>query len=399
MHAKKEKEVKENIFSYIESLRSQLCAMGDNLFDNPETGLQEFQSMKLLTEYLEKNDFSVEPGIGGLETAFRATWKQSEEGPSIGLLCEYDALEGLGHACAHHMQGPAIIGAALALQKCCREMPHRIVIYGTPAEETVGGKITMLDNGCFRDIDVALMMHGAPTTTTDIKSLAMSNFNVTFRGTSAHAALAPEKGRSALDGILLLFQGIEFLREHVLEDTRMHYTITDAGGPGNVVPKKATAWFSLRSYDRQYLDTVIRRFRKIVQGAALMTETEAEITETKSLDNKIPTLLLNKILMDNARLVNAPRRTPPREKTGSTDFGNVMYRLPGSCIRVAFVPEGTSSHSEEYIKAGKSREAHDAIILGAKILAASAFDILNSPKVLKEIHKEFERNKAAFLET
>jgi metal-dependent amidase/aminoacylase/carboxypeptidase family protein len=124
-----------------------------------------------------------------------------------------------------------------------------------------------------------------------------------------------------------------------------------------------------------------------------MTETQACVEEIKSLDNKIPVLSLNKILMDNAELVNAPRRRPPREKTGSTDFGNVMYRIPGSCIRVAFVPEGSSSHSEEYIKAGKSEEAHEAIILGAKILAASAFDIISSPKTLAEIRNEFERNR------
>lgn len=383
-------EVKQNLFSYIEGHRSELCRMADTIFDNPETGHEERESVRLITDYLVKHGFAVEQGVGGLETAFRAVWEHGEGGPSIGLLCEYDALENLGHACGHQLQGPAIVGAALALRECCRDFPHKIVVYGTPAEETTGGKIAMLKAGCFRDIDVALMMHGSPTTTTDVKSLAMSNFDVTFHGVSAHAALAPEKGRSALDGVLLLFQGIEFLREHVLEDTRMHYTITNAGGSANVVPKEATARFSLRSYDRRYLDEVIERFRKIVQGAALMTETEAEITEIKSLDNKIPVLLLNKILMDNAALVEAPRITPPREKTGSTDFGNVMYQIPGSCIRVAFVPEGTSSHSDEYLRAGKSPEAHEALMLAAKILAASAFDMISSPETLAAVQEEFE---------
>ncbi|MEG3013968.1 MAG: peptidase dimerization domain-containing protein [Cetobacterium sp.] len=251
----------------------------------------------------------------------------------------------------------------------------------------------MLEKGCFNDIDVALMMHGAPDTTTDVKSLALSNFTVKFHGVRSHAALAPEKGRSALDGLLILFQGIEFLREHVREEVRMHYTITNAGGPANVVPKYAEAKFSLRSYDRAYLNHVIERFKKVVQGASLMTETDYEIIETKSLNNKIPVLKLNEILMDNARLTNAPRISPPREKTGSTDFGNVMYHVPGSCIRVAFVPEGTSSHSDEFLVAGKTEEAHDAILLGAKILAGSAYDIITNKEYFDEIKREFEENK------
>lgn len=161
-----------------------------------------------------------------------------------------------------------------------------------------------------------------------------------------------------------------------------------------VVPKRATARFSLRSYDRAYLDEVIKRFKKIVQGAALMTETEAEIQEIKSLDNKIPVLSLNDILMKNAAILDAPRITPPREKTGSTDFGNVMYRVPGSCIRVAFVPEGTSSHSDGYLTAGKSQEAHEAVVLGAKILAASAFDLISSPEAMERVKEEFDSARA-----
>lgn len=386
--------MKSLINEKIEKIAPELLNMADTIFDNPEIGLEEFKSSELLTDYLEKNGFLVEKGIGGFETAFKATYERGENGPSIGLLCEYDAIEGMGHACGHHMQGPSISGAAIALKDILKERSFKIVVYGTPAEETLGGKIGMIKEGCFQDIDVALMMHASPTTTTDVKSLAMSNFDVTFHGTSAHAALAPEKGRSALDGVLLLFQGIEFMREHVKEDTRIHYTITNAGGPANVVPKIAQAKFSLRSYDREYLNTVIERFKKVVQGAGLMTETSCEITETKSLDNKIPVIKLNEVLMENAADAKAPRMTPPREKTGSTDFGNVMYQVPGSCIRVAFVPEGTSSHSEEYLASGKKREAHEATILAAKILANSSYDLIEDPELLREVKEEFKINKS-----
>lgn len=385
--------MKKIINERIEEISHELIEMADYIFDNPEIGLEEYRSAEVIINKLEENGFKVEKGIAGMETAFRAVYENGDRGPSIGLLCEYDAIEGMGHACGHHMQGPAIIGSAIGVKETLKEENYRIVVYGTPAEETIGGKIGMVREGFFKDIDVALMMHASPTTTTDVKSLAMSNFKVTFHGTSAHAALAPERGRSALDGLLLLFQGIEFMREHVKEDTRMHYTITNAGGPANVVPKVAEARFSLRSYDRAYLNSVIARFKKVVQGAALMTETTCQIEEIKSLDNKIPVIKLNDILMENARGVEAPRITPPREKTGSTDFGNVMYQVPGSCIRVAFVPEGTSSHSEEYLKSGKRKEAHDAVIMAAKILANSSYDLISNIDLLNEIKEEFKVNK------
>ena len=253
----------------------------------------------------------------------------------------------------------------------------------------------MLEAGCFHDIDVALMMHGSPTTTVDVKSMAMSSFTVTFHGKKAHAALKPEAGRSALDALLVAFQGVEFLREHVPEDTRMHYTITQLPGPANVVPDTAVGKFSLRSYSRKALDEVVERFHKIIQGAALIADVTYDIKEGDRLANKIPVLSLNRLLMDNAQLVNAPRLAPPREKTGSSDFSNVMYELPGSCIRVAMVPPGTSSHSPEFLSAGKGEEAHDAVIIAAKVLAGAAWDMIEDPAVLAEIKEEFQANRVS----
>lgn len=385
--------MKEKINQFIDSKRDEIIAMSDYIFDNPELGLKEYKSSKVLKDYLRENQFTVEENVAGLETAFRATFKIGEGGPKIGLLCEYDALPNLGHACGHHMQGPAIASCAVALSKYITEESCEIIVYGTPAEESESGKILMLKKECFKELDVALMMHGSPTTCTDNKSLAATTFNIKFHGKSSHAALSPEKGRSALDGVLLLFQGIEFLREHVREDVKMHYTIINAGGPANVVPKEAEAQVYLRSYNRLYLDSVIERFKKIVQGASLMTETDYEIIIGKSLDNKIPVSSLNELIMKNAEELKAPRITPPREKTGSTDFGNVMFVVPGSCLRMAFVPEGSSSHSEIYLEYGKSKEAHDAIILSSKILAATTIDIINDKIILSNIKDEFEKNK------
>lgn len=383
--------MKKELFDYIDSIRGKILNISDYIFDNPEIGLQEFKSSKILMDTLEEGGFKIEKEVADLPTAFRATMVKGDGGPSFGLLCEYDAIENEGHICAHHMQGAAIVGAAIALKEILKDN-FKIVVYGTPAEETLGSKVEMIRKGCFKDIDVALMMHGSDCTTTDIKSLALSNFKVKFFGTPSHSALAPEKGRSALDGLLLSFQGIEFMREHIKEDTRIHYVITNGGGALNVVPKYAEAKFSLRSYNRPYLDSVIERFKKVIKGAALMTETEYEIEEIKSLNNKIPVLSLNEILMENAKMIEAPNITPPREKTGSTDFGNVMYELPGSCIRVSFVDKGVASHSNEFLKMGKSERAHEAVIYAAKILAGTVCDLLE-PKRLEEVKNEFIKNK------
>ena len=389
--------MKEKIREYIDQIGPQLEELSDSIFDLAEISCQEFKSCKLLEDALTEHGFQVEHGVGGMETSFRAVYEQGTGGPSFGLLAEYDALS-MGHGCGHHMQGPAILGAAFCIQKLAGDRPYKIVVYGTPAEESLGGKIIMQENGCFRDIDIALMMHAAPETCVDIKTMALENFRVTFHGREAHAAMHPEKGRSALDAILLSFHGIELLREHVLEDTRMHYTVLDAGGPTNVVPGKATAEYTLRSYNTGYLAQVVERFKKIIEGAALMTETTFTMERDPAYSAKIPCLKLNELIMENARAFDAPQIAPPREKTGSTDFGNVMYEIPGSCIRMAFVPVGTPAHSQEYLNAGKSEEAHQAVRLSAEILAGTCLDILERPELMDEIRADFTQRKKQMAE-
>lgn len=385
--------MKEKLYQLILGQSERLLDMADRIFENPEYDGEEYFAAGLLEDYLEENGFQVERGLTDWPTAFRAVWKQGEGGPRIGLLCEYDALRQLGHGCGHHMQGPCICGTAVALKNAGFDRPFELVVYGTPAEETRGAKLTMWDNGCFRDIDVALMMHGGPDTCVDEKSLALSNFTVIFHGKGAHAALAPDQGRSALDALLLAFNGIEFLREHVREDTRMHYTISETPGPSNVVPARAVGTFSLRSYSREVLDDVCRRFKQIIQGAALMSDVEYELIEDKRMDNKVPCFVLNDIIMDNARLCGAPGIAPPRKKTGSTDFGNVTNHMPGCCIRVQFVPTGTSSHSQAYVDAGKSAQAHEAVLIGAKVLAGTACDLIETEGLTKKLWEDFEQSK------
>ena len=385
---------KEHIKHALEAYLPELTAMADQIYDLAEPGMEEFQSSKLLADYLQNHGFTVEMGIAGLPTAFRAVYEQGEGGPSFGFLAEYDALKDIGHACGHHMQGPSVIGAALALKDICKEQSYKIVVYGTPAEETIGGKIIMQEKGCFQDIDIALMMHAAPTTCVDLRCMALECFYVNFHGVESHAAMSPDKGKSAFDAALLSFQGIEFLREHVKEDSRMHYTVLDAGGPSNIVPGRTRAEYTLRSYSTDYLEKVIvPRFYDIIKGACLMTGTTYDIERSYPFKAKIPCITLNDLIMENAGQFDAPQITGPREKTGSTDFGNVMYDVPGCCIRTAFVPEGTSAHSKEYLDAGKTDKAHAALRSGSEILAATCVDILENPELLQKIKEEFQERK------
>lgn len=390
-------DLKKLLGEVIEMHRAELCKMADLIYDFAEKSAEEYKSMELLTDYLQNEGFTVERGIA-LDTAFMATWDNcraavDDEGkntaPVLGILVEYDALEDIGHACGHHMQGPAGIGAAIAIKEVMKDYPFKLVIYGTPAEETLGGKIVMLDAGYMKELDLALMSHGSPNTSVDEKCMALENFVVTFHGVKSHAAISPDEGRSALDAALLSFHAIEMLREHVKDDTRMHYTIRNAGGPPNVVPDLTVAEYTLRSYSTSYLNTVVERFYNILKGAALMTDTTYDIQRDLPFKSKIVCHSVNDLLMKNAAYEKAPSIAAPRKKTGSTDFGNVLYEIPGSCIRIAFTKPDAQPHSQEYLEAGKTDKAHDAICYAAKIMADTFCDVITTPGLLTQIKEEF----------
>ena len=388
------KENENALCTWLEEHSNQLISMCDDIFTHPETGREEVYAQSLLTGYLKDQGFAVELGVGGIPTAFRAVWEYGTGGPAIGLLCEYDALRDFGHGCGHHMQGPVVVSATAAVKELWKGGPVKLVVYGTPDEEYGDGKVTMLRNGAFQDLDFALMTHAGPNTTVDVKSLAMRSAYVRYHGRSAHAAIKPEDGRSAVDALMLAIHGMELLREHVRSDVRLHYAIRKTGQSANVVPDFAEAEFVARSYSSEYLEQVWTRLEKVLRGAAEMTETAVDWELVSDCQSKVPVQRLNRLLMEHAGQLDAPQQIPYREQTGSTDFGNVLHRVPGGCIRVAFVPEGTSSHSQAWLDAGQSPALHSAALLAAKVLAMTTWDLASDAGLRREIQEEFAGNLA-----
>jgi len=384
---------KSDLFNFIDSQKNELARLAYEIFDNPEYGLEEHFASGLLKQKLRSEGFALEEGVGGLETAYRAVWKNGVGGPNIGLLGEYDGVRGMGHACGHHLQSPAAIGAAMALKKAFdgTDMRCTVTVYGTPAEETVGGKILMAENGCFKELDIAIGCHAIR----DIsfvggKSLALAPFRVTFKGKSAHASGASHEVRSAMDAMLLAFNGIEFMREHVKDDTRISYNISSGTGPFSEDPEQAKASVSLRAYDEEYLKELERRLRNIIAGACLMTDTQAEIENRPVFAVRRPNAALGDIARANMRLAGAEHVAQDfRSSGGSTDFGNVSRVVPGALVYLEFCD--APAHSKEWHDAGKTEAAQRCLMYCAKTLAGMAYDLITSPEKLAQVKEAYRQ--------
>ncbi len=378
---------KNGLLQAVEQYADELFMVGCDIFDHPETGGEEVYASALLEDYLEKKGFAVEKGIGGMPTAFRATWEQGTGGPSIGFLLEYDALrDGAGHACGHHLQGPACIGAALALMESCKE-PFKLVLYGTPDEEIQGGKITMERNGCFRDVDVMFSYHTSGSTCVSYTSRALAPTRVTFHGTPSHASGAPENGRSALDAMMLAFHGLEIMREHVKDGCRIHYTILEGTGASNIVHETARAHITLRSYDRRYLEDMVKRMENVVKGACLMTDTTAEFERRNVYWNLVPVQTLNEVTLATAKELGTEKLKEEKVVSGgSSDAGNVSWVVPTVLVFTAFNDGG--AHTEAWLAAGKTEAARSSMLSGAKIMGTTALKLIANKALLEKIKEE-----------
>ena len=389
--------------------RSELVEVALDLHAHPELNYQEKYAAELLSGTLERHGFQVERGVGGVETAFTATLPGGAgDGPTVAVLAEYDALPEIGHGCGHNLIAMAAIGAGLGLKANLENLPGRVMVIGTPAEEGGGGKIRMLNAGVFEGVDAVLSSHPSSNRTvipTDIPmseswSLAMVGFRYIFHGKAAHAAAAPHEGINALNGVIHLFTGIDALRQHLREDVRIHGIITDGGKAPNVVPEYGAANFMLRCRDRDYLsDVVVGKVRQAAEGAAAMTGCRLEVEEFYPFyENVRPNAVIAGLLLDNAVIAGLKLDEPFPGRQGSaasTDFGNVSQALPAYELRYAVSEKPVPSHSREMTETATTEYALDAAINVAKTLTLTACDLLLDPTLLPAARTDFDQRGAA----
>jgi aminobenzoyl-glutamate utilization protein B len=407
-----------------------------------EPSMEEYKSSALLANLLEKNGFSVERGVAGLPTAFVATWGSGA--PLIGVMAEYDALPGLsqavaaeqrplvgrgyGHGCGHSVFGTASVYAAIAAKEAAERagISGRIRCFGTPAEETAGGKLFMIRAGCFEGADIVFAWHPGDNTGADFHTLkAIVSLRFTFHGRTSHAAVDPFHGRSALDAVELMNVGVNFMREHVKEDARIHYVITDGGRQPNVVPARASVWYYVRANSWADVESYVAWISQIAEGAALMTQTRVEREVDSEAHEMIPNRPLAEAIDRNLRTIGPPQfddadrafaaqiratlsDTPPGPALSeeirpvpesvqlipaSSDVGDVSWVVPVGHLRAATQAIGSPGHSWQITACTGGPIGEKAGMVAAKALAATMLDALTSSELRRAARSDFERRR------
>ena len=389
--------------SVIEASKTALFDLSKDVHAHPELNYEEYYSSNALAGFLEQRDFNVERGIGGVETAFRASIPGGAgNGPTIAVLAEYDALPEIGHGCGHNLIAMAAMGAALGLQANAPNLPGRIEIIGTPAEEGGGGKIRLLEAGVFDGVDATLSSHPFSNRTIvpavsprgESWSLAMVGYRYMYHGRAAHAAAAPEAGINALNAVIHLFTGIDALRQHLRDDVRIHGVITDGGTAPNVVPEFAAANFMLRSRSGQYLsDEAVGKVRQVAEGAAAMTGARLEVEEFYPFyENVQPNLTLAQAVGANLQALGVRLDEPIAGRPGSgasTDFGNVSQAMPAYELRYAVSETPVASHTRDMCETAITDYALSSALQVAKALSLTAADLLKDATLVEAAKTEY----------
>ena len=396
-------ELSQRSNSVIEASRLALFDLSKDVHAHPELNYEEFYSSDVLAGFLEGNGLVVERGIGGIETAFRAVIPGGGgDGPTVAVLAEYDALPEIGHGCGHNLIAMAAMGAALGLQANAHDLPGRVEIIGTPAEEGGGGKIRLLEAGVFNGVDATLSSHPFSNRTIipaaspkgESWSLAMVGYRYKYHGKAAHAAAYPEAGINALNAVIHLFTGIDALRQHLRDDVRMHGVITDGGTAPNVVPEFAAANFMLRSRDGRYLsDEVVGKVRAVAEGAAAMTGARLEVEEFYPFyENVQPNVTLAQAVAANIRElgIRLDEPIPGRPGSGaSTDFGNISKAMPGFELRYAVSETAVPSHTRQMQETAVTDLALSNALQVAKALSLTASDLLCDASLVDAARAEY----------
>lgn len=383
--------VKDRMRAEIEARADALVAASHEIHAHPEVNYEEQFAHDLLTDALEQAGLAVERGAYGVATAFVA--RAGSAGPVIGVLCEYDALPGIGHACGHNIIATAGLGAALAAATVAEEAGGRVVVLGTPAEEGGGGKIRMLRAGAFDDLDAALMVHPAGADLTRMDTIAVQEVRATYTGAAAHAAAAPHLGRNALDAAVLGYLNVAALRQHIEPGERVHGIVTEGGDKPNIVPARAATEWMVRSPTISSLAPLKGRVEACLRAGAAAAGCEVDIAwkpvvYADMLDNEAVLAAYAANAAALGRTVAEPG--PGLGVTGSTDMGNVSYVVPSIHPMMRAAPAGTAIHTTDFLAAACGPDGDRAVLDGAIALAWTVADLWLGDGVLAAAKAEFD---------
>ncbi len=377
----------------VDARRVELLALSHAIHARPELAFEEHEAARLLVAALRGAGIEVEPGAYGLPTAFAAEFGPTGA-PCVALLAEYDALPGIGHACGHNLIATAGVGAGLALAALGRALPGRVRVLGTPAEEHGCGKELMARRGAFEGVDAALMIHPAGVNLVTMPCIAMAELEVVFRGEAAHAAAMPDRGVNALDAMMLAYQAVAALRQHIRQTERIHGIVTDGGQAPNVVPERSAGRFYVRAADTQDLAPLKARVEACFRAGALATGCAVEIAwgEADYRDIHLNDPLATAFRRNAESLGREffPIEKLPSGIQGSTDLGNVSYRVPSIHPMLAAAPLHVTIHNPEFAKWAGSELGDAAALDGAKALAMTALDFFCDADLRRRAREAFE---------
>jgi len=378
------------VMGIIAEHESTLRRVSAEIHAHPELLNEETYAAQLLSEELDRAGFQVERGVAGLPTAIRAIYPVRSQGPTIAILGEYDALPEIGHACGHNLIAAAGLGAAIALGELKTDLPGTVMFLGTPAEEGGGGKVVMVEQGVFEGIDAAMMFHPANHTMVSWGSLAISEVEIAFRGRPSHASAEPHKGINALDAVIQTFNGINALRQHILDGARIHGIITNGGAKPNIVPEFASALFYVRAEDTSYRDELLEKLRACAAGAAIATGATLDFHEIGySYKAMKPNAPLEKRFEENLQELGETIRPPERRMLGSTDMGDVSQVVPAIHPYLQICDEQVATHSRPFADAAISERGQRAMLTAATALALTAADVLTDPQLVESMWNAF----------
>lgn len=382
---------KKQVAAEVDRLRDELVDVAAFLHAHPETGRSEYKACRLLSERLKAGGFEVIEGLAGMPTAFIAG-AGPKDAPGVAFLAEYDALPELGHACGHNLIAAMTLGAGLAVRSILAEAGGRVLVVGSPDEEDAGGKIALTRAGIFDGLAAAMIVHPGAQNQVTMNALAAVGVTARFRGRAAHAAAEPHKGVNALDGLIMSFNGINALRQHLRDDVRIHGIVTRGGSAPNIVPDLAEGRFILRARHRAYLDEVRRKVSDVFNGARICTGTTLELEWQDVFDDMRSNARLGEAFRLNYEQLGLDTFDPDaNDGLGSTDMGNVSHAAPAIHAMIAIAPPSVMGHTPDFARAAVSKAGYDAMVAGAKAMAMTAVDIWRDRALREEIAAEFNR--------